>query len=583
MRDPGAAERMGQMSTTADRHNPYSFDDYVAVRDRFDYYADDPFFQAVVRHHAGAEADSLDHELRELSRRASFAHRELADRAGSLENRIKVTHVKHFDAFNHRVDAIERCAETEQLEREVFDLGLFDPDRNTPWARFAKMFLLYQNGEFGVMCPVACTQGMIALMEKYEPGRGWGGEPALCPEAQELLGFLRGGEVWGDGRAYGRGAQFITEIQGGSDVDANLVEAVYEHGTWRLYGKKYFCSAMQADVALVTAKPTGTSSADRVAVFVVPSWLRGDRERGLRNGHTVDRMKQKLGTAELPTAEITYDGAVAYPVGPLEKGLANVVAVTLTFSRLHVAFGMAAAMLRAAREATWYAQFRRAFGAAVAQFPLAANQIADINNAARRSVAGVFKMCGELVALGERLPAGLGELERIRDIEERRRRFRMRELIILQKITVAYEAPGLIRQAISLLGGHGIMEDFCVLPRLLRDAFIMELWEGPRNVLLTQLHRDLTRVREWYEPEGFCRDLLAGPGASAEQMAAELGRLMRHPSLLSPDPETMQVCRDWDRFSLDLCHAYQDRALAELGEPPGPTSFSELAEGSAGG
>ncbi len=564
------------MDTRGDRNNPYSFDDYVAARRRFDYYGGDPLFQALVRHHTGDEAPALDEALRELSARVSFAHRDLADEAGSLENRIKVTHVKHFDAFNHRVDAIERCAETEQLEREVFDLGLFDPARNTPWSRFAKMFLLYQNGEFGVMCPVACTQGMIALMEKYEPGRGSADEHALGPEARALLGFVRDGVVRGDERVYGRGAQFITEIQGGSDVAANLVEAVHEQGSWHLYGKKFFCSATQADVALVTAKPTGTASADRVAVFVVPSYLSQEGRHGPRNGYTIDRLKQKLGTAELPTAEMTYNGAVAYPVGPLEKGLANIVAVTLTLSRLHVAFGMAAAMLRAAREATWYAQFRRAFGSPVAQFPLAANQLADLNHGARRAAAGVFKMYGELLALGERLPAGLGELGQIQDIDERKRRFRLRELILLQKITVAYDAPGLIRLAISLFGGHGIMEDFSALPRLLRDAFIMELWEGPRNVLLTQIHRDLSRVREWYSPEEFCRDLLAGAGAAAEPMAVELGRLMRHPSLVSADPETLQICRDWDRFSLDLCHAYQDQALTELGDPAGPPSFAEL-------
>ncbi|GAH17671.1 unnamed protein product, partial [marine sediment metagenome] len=49
-----------------------------------------------------------------------------------------------------------------------------------------------------------------------------------------------------------------------------------------------------------------------------------------------------MGTAELPTAEITYNGAVAYPIGPLEKGLADIVGIVLSLSRIHVAFGMAA-------------------------------------------------------------------------------------------------------------------------------------------------------------------------------------------------------------------------------------------------
>ncbi len=554
------------MYTEGDRNNPYSFDDYVRVRDGFDYYADDPLLQALVKHYCGDEAEQVDATLRTLSARVSFAHRDLTNAAATLENRVKCTQVRHYDGFNHRIDAIERCAETEQLEREVFDLGLFDPQRNSSWSRFAQMFLLYQNGEFGVMCPVACTDGMIALARKFEDAAG---PDALGPQARALLSFAREGvdDEHGEHR-YGVGAQFLTEIQGGSDVAANLVEAVFdeEAEVWRLYGKKFFCSATQADLALVTAKPAGTDSADKVAVFLVPAWLPGDKDRGVRNGCTIDRLKQKMGTAELPTAEITYDGAVAYPVGPLDKGLSNVVAVTLTLSRVHVALGMAAAGLRAAREATWYAQFRKAFGYPVSQFPFAQNQLDDLNRFSRRSAAGVFKMFGEYVALGETLPAGLRELKAIPDLNERRRRFRLRELILLQKITVAWEIPEMLRLAISFYGGHGIMEDFTVLPRLLRDAFIMELWEGPRNVLLTQIHRDLSRVTDWYPAADFCRDLLAGADEeTVAPLVQEFARLMAHPSLVTPDEATRVACRDWDRFATILCQAYQNQALVEVG------------------
>lgn len=557
------------MYTPGDRNNSYSFDDFVAARDGFDYYADDPFFQALIRHHTGDEAPELDQVLRQLSVRVSSRHRQLADEAGSLENRAKVTRITHHDAFNHRIDSIERCAATRQLEQDIFGLGLFDPTRNTAWGRFAKMFLLYQNGEFGVMCPIACTQGMIALMEKQQSD--------LNQPARALLQWVRDGVERDGARSYGRGAQYISEIQGGSDVAANMVEAEYDKTAqcWRLYGKKFFCSATQADVALVTAKPTGTESADRVAVFVVPSWLHKEKQGGDRNGYTIDRLKQKLGTAELPTAEITYNGAVAYPVGPLDQGLANIVAVTLTLSRLHCAFGMASALLRAAREAKWYAQFRSAFGQPVQQFPMVANQIDDLDNGARRSAAGVFKLYGEFMALGQHLPAGLRELQQIADLDERRRRFRLRELVLLQKVSVTHEAPQLIRLAMSVFGGHGIMEDFSALPRLLRDALIMELWEGPRNVLLTQIHRDLSRAKKWYPADAFARDLLDGV-ADAEPMAREFDRLMQHPSLFTSDAATKKICREWDLFSLELCRAYQNQALAEVGEVAAVPDFKEL-------
>jgi hypothetical protein len=110
------------------------------------------------------------------------------------------------------------------------------------------------------------------------------------------------------------------------------------------------------------------------------------------------------------------------------------------------------------------------------------------------------------------------------------------------------------------------MEDLTSLPRLLRDAFIMELWEGPRNVLLTQIHRDLGRVREWYPAREFCRDLLEGVDEDvATPLCDEVERLMAHPTLLTPDPDTLGICRDWDRFSVELCAAYQRQALAEAG------------------
>ena len=107
---------------------------------------------------------------------------------------------------------------------------------------------------------------------------------------------------------------------------------------------------------------------------------------------------------------------------------------------------------------------------------------------------------------------------------------------MLQKIVVCDEAPALIRMAISFFGGHGIMEDFLSFPRFHRDSLIMELWEGPRNVLLTQIHRDFSRVKEWYNTDDFVRDLLSGADSDiVESYANEFLRIMSHDSLLRND------------------------------------------------
>ncbi|MFX0001081.1 MAG: acyl-CoA dehydrogenase family protein [Candidatus Hodarchaeota archaeon] len=556
------------------RNNPYTFDDFLFVRDHFNYYKDDEFLQVLVKSYSPQdEYEKIHRDLRALSDYVSFRFRNLADKSNELENRIKVTKVKHYDAHNHRIDRIERCLETEILEREVFSLGLFDPTRNSPWSRFIKMFLLYENGEAGVMCPVACTHGAVELMQKYEE--------TLSHEAKNILASIREG-INGQ---YKLGSQFVSEIQGGSDVPANLVEAVYEKeegfdgysNVWRLYGQKFFCSAIQSDYQIVTAKPKGTQSSTRVAAYVVPAWLPGNKEKEIRNSYTIDRLKQKLGTAELPTAEITYNGTVAYPIGPLEMGLADIVGIVLSLSRLHVAFGMASGALRVAREAILYSQFRTAFGLPISSFPMMINQINELDHFAKRSAAGCFKVYAEYIDFQEKLISGIRELEKIDDLEERKRRFRLRELIMLQKIVVADETPKMIRRAISFYGGHGIMEDFLSFPRFHRDSMIMELWEGPRNVLLTQIHRDFSRVKNWYPADEFCRDLLEGVNLDIiEEYASEFNRIMSHDSLLKNDEETLAICRDWEEFSNKLFIAYQEQALAELNYNGKPLKFSKL-------
>ncbi len=268
---------------------------------------------------------------------------------------------------------------------------------------------------------------------------------------------------------------------------------------------------------------------------------------------------------------------MAYPVGPLEKGLADIVGKVLSLSRLHIGIGSGAAALRVAREANLYAQFRIAFGINVALFPLMINQMNLLEENAKRTAAAAFKIYAEFIALGERLAAGMKELQKIDDLKERKRVFILRELIMLQKIVTCYKGPELIRLAISFYGGHGIMEDFTSLPRFHRDALIMELWEGPRNVLLTQIHRDFSRVRDWYPADEFVRDILFPMDADiVEPLAAEFLRVMSHESLLKNDEKTLAICRDWEKLSNELFEAYQQQALAELNYQGKPLKFSRL-------
>lgn len=513
------------------RDNPYSFDEFLAWRGAVDYYKDDAFLQQVLRHHCGSEFEAIDREARDLSRKASFRWRDLAEAAAVPERR---PYVVHYDGHRHRIDRIVRPPETLAMEREVFGEKLFDNER-PPWVKLAKMFLIYQNGEASIACPLTCTEGLVKLLERYGD----------TPETRRILEHCRDGI---DGE-FAIGAQYLSEIQGGSDVPANVLEAVADGAFYRLYGTKFFCSATHADYVVITAKPRGSET---VGLFVMPSWLPGDKAREVRNGYTIDRIKWKMGTSELTTAELTFNGAVAYPVGPLDRGVANVVGIVLTYSRLTVGLSAAAFMTRAVREAKRYTEFREAFGQKIARFPLVQVQLAVIERSAKRTTAGAFKLYKEFLAT-ERGDASNED------------KLAVRELVMLQKITASRDSTDVIRTAMSLFGGHGVMEDFSSLPRLYRDSAINELWEGPRNVLLTQLHTDLKKASSWLSPSAFVARVLRGaPEALVRQLSAEIEPLVAHPSLVAPGDDTLDVCARWDELCDRLFHAYQDVAVSEI-------------------
>jgi alkylation response protein AidB-like acyl-CoA dehydrogenase len=146
----------------------------------------------------------------------------------------------HYDGHLNRIDRIVRPHETEVMEKEIFSEALFSKN-TSPWLKLLKMYLIYQNGEACVACPMTCTEGMVAILERY----------ADTPEVKRILQHCQEGL---DGE-FAIGAQYISEVQGGSDIPANLLEAVQEDGQWRLYGTKFFCSATHADYSMVTAKP----------------------------------------------------------------------------------------------------------------------------------------------------------------------------------------------------------------------------------------------------------------------------------------------------------------------------------------
>lgn len=534
---------IASQETNVKGNNSYTFDEFIAKRENLDWYRDEPFLQKAVEKFTESQFDQIHQKLLSFSPIVSKKWNKWTERIARPE--VK-PYLLHYDAFNHRIDRIVRPLEIHQLESEVFGEGLFS-SKMAPWESFVKRMLTHQIGEGGVTCPLTCTHGLIALLEQFPDEK--------FPELHDIFQHTKEG-INGE---FAIGAQFMSEIQGGSDLPANVLEAAPDGKNYRLYGNKFFCSAAHADYSVVTAKITGT---DKISTFIVPAWLPGDKEKEIRNGYQINRIKWKLGTAELPTAEIQYNGALAYPIGPKDKGIAVAVGIVLTLSRLEIGIACAGFMLRASREAKLYSDFRTVFGKKISEYPLAASKLKRIENAAQRTTAGAFKIYDLFLRLEKPLNPGI---KSDHPIEIRKQLFNLRELILLQKICATNEGAEILREAISVFAGHGVMEEFSSLPRIFRDVVVNEQWEGPRNLLLTQIYRDLQRVADWYSPRDFVSNVLKGaPQDSIRQFTERLEDLLKRPVLGEVSEASIEAAGEWDSFCDTFFKAYQEVALSEI-------------------
>ncbi len=332
----------------------------------------------------------------------------------------------------------------------------------------AAFYLSSHVGEAGHNCPVACTAGAVKalraagspeLKERFLPG-------LLTPRYEDRLD----------------GAQFLTELQGGSDVGANAVVALADGealGTtrWRIHGEKWFCSNADADVMLMTARFDPQQRGTRgLGLFLVPRLL----EDGGVNHFSIRRLKDKIGTRSMPSGEIDFNGAVAYAVGAVSDGFLTVMTEVIATSRLYNSTGCAGIMRRACLIAQSYGSSRRAFGAPIGRFP----QVQDMLASMRATSAAVTAGCLELAA-------GLDVIEAGRSSATERAFHRV--AVNLVKLRSCQHSHRVVLTGIETLGGNGAIESFSVLPRLLRDNVVYENWEGTHNVLVAQTVRDFAK------------------------------------------------------------------------------------------
>lgn len=389
--------------------------------------------------------------LREMGRvSAELYPAQLAD----LPNEPRLV---QWDAWGNRVDRIELTPLWQRAERIAAEHGVVATAYERAHGalsrihQFALAYLFTPSTDI-YSCPLAMTDGAArALLES--------GNAELARRAVPRLTSRNPSGFWTSG-------QWMTETTGGSDVgNAETVARRGDDGRWRLHGRKWFTSAATSQMALTLARPEGNGPGGRgLALF----YLETRDEDGRLNGIRIDRLKEKLGTRKLPTAELTLDGTVATPVRGLEGGVRN-IAPMLNVTRTWNAVSAVALMRRAAALARSYAATRRAFGSPLAELPLHVDTLAGL----QAEFEGALHLTFRVVELLGQAEAG--------ELDDAGRAL-LRILTPITKLATARQSVSVASEAVEAFGGAGYVENTGV-PMLLRDAQVLSIWEGTTNVL----------------------------------------------------------------------------------------------------
>ena len=472
--------------------------------------------------------------------------RHLGERAGGdlyrlqQADRLNEPRLVQWDAWGNRVDTVEVTELWKEAAQIAAKHGLVASayeDTHGDRARLAQLALVYVvDASLDVYsCPLAMTDGAARTLIAH-------GHRALIDRAVPRLTSRDPAKAWTSG-------QWMTERTGGSDVGLSETEARRVGEGWHLYGTKWFTSAVTSQMALTLARPTGNGpGGSGLALFYLE--LRDDA--GRLQGITVNRLKDKLGTRKVPTAELTLEGTPATPVIGLDGGV-RAITPMLNITRFWNSMGAASGMRRAVALARDYAKRRVQFGAALSDKPLHLDTLAGM----AAETEGALHLTARAAEL-------LGRLERGTAGDEEQ--LVQRILTPIVKLLTGKQAVAVASEALESFGGAGYVED-TGLPRLLRDAQVLPIWEGTTNVLSLDVLRVLGKgsqalvalLKDAEHRLGRARDTeLRGPIEASKQASAHavawLEQSLHTPAALEAGAR---------RFAITLGRAYTTALLCE--------------------
>ncbi|KAJ3369078.1 hypothetical protein GGF31_005537 [Allomyces arbusculus] len=504
-------------------------------------YADDHDFRAILA--ALVPASDLAKWHADLDRLGARAGSNGDMLALAEDAELNPPRLEQYNAWGHRVDKIHTTQGWDKLHAIAAEEGLVataydgqvggDP---ALWRvlQMAKLYL-YHPSSAVYSCPLAMTDGAACLLG------------AQLASGEELPPVLRGkmeralrGLTTRDPKEFWTSGQWMTERPGGSDVARTETTATLVDAQERLYsltGFKWFSSATTCNMTLALAR---VDQDPTLSLFLIE--LRPDGTDKL-NGIEIVRLKNKLGTKALPTAELRLRGCLAHMVGPRGRGVPE-IARMITITRIYNSVCAVGFMRRALAIAQDYATKRMAFGKLLIDQPL--------HRATLRAVETEIRGCtlltmyvASLLGRSEHTPststthdAPLAALDGITTTAAAASVLRI--LVPIVKLYTGKRGVAVVSEALELIGGVGYIEDSGI-PRLLRDAQVLPIWEGTTNVLALDVVRVLTRPRE--------RDAWPELIATLRRVAAKDARVIKAVGIM--DAAVMHTMRAADRGAIE--------------------------------
>ena len=374
-----------------------------------------------------------------------------------LADRLNEPRLTQWDAWGNRIDQIELTPVWQRAEPIAAEHGVVATAYERKHGSLSRVHqcalaYLFTPSTDIYSCPLAMTDGAARTLLAS-------GNQKLIERAVPHLISREPSEFWTAG-------QWMTELTGGSDVGLTETIAKRETDTeFRLYGRKWFTSAIASQIALTLARPEGNPPGGRgLALFYIETRDEHGRPRNIQ----INRLKDKLGTRKVPTAELTLDGTPAQLVMHTTDGVRNITPL-LNITRLWNGISAVALMRRGVALAFDYAHKRVAFGSTLAEKALHMDTLLGVQAEAEAAFHLAFYVT-ELT--------GRSETGEISEDDA----WLLRLLTPIMKLTTGKQAVAVASEVLESFGGAGYVED-TGLPVLLRDSQVLPIWEGTTNVL----------------------------------------------------------------------------------------------------